>query len=191
VFNQPEIIDDENLVHKTHYENGQLKEQFVLLDGKLHGTYLYYDKSGHLRTRLNFLSAVLYGTSYYFNSAGELVQKAQYKDGKLHGRMCVYENNGLQLVAQYKNNLKNGILTIVNAKKQVICRQPFVEDKLQGISNFFGEQGNLVQLAEYEKGLLHGKLIYYNKEGKEISHQLFEHGEPVNNNEGSSDDHTG
>jgi len=188
VFKNQEILDQESVSNKIYYPTGQLKEQFNLLNDKLHGAYISYSTSVKICARIRFFAGVLHGTSYNYNDNGELLQKAQYKEGRLHGRLCVYDNDMLQLIVQYKNGLKNGFLTIIGPNKHVTCRQQFVNDKLHGLSKFFDEKNNIIQISEYKNGKLHGKLIQYDNQGKEVSSHLYENGELIQNKGDVTDD---
>ena len=92
---------------RTYHENGKLKSEGILKDGKQEGLWIRYFYNGNLSIKGNFKDNKQQGNwmSYYDN--GQLYLDRIYKNGKLEGIWKSYYQNG-QL--NYQWNYKDGEL---------------------------------------------------------------------------------
>ena len=70
-------------VRKEYYDNGQVKEEANLKDGKLEGIGKYYYESGQLWEEGNFKDGKLEGITKTYYENGQLQAELNYSDGKL------------------------------------------------------------------------------------------------------------
>ena len=103
----------------THYFNNskQVKEVFVILNGKRHGDYFEYYENGALKLKLSYKSGLQSGKSFLYNSNGILLREAEFENGLFINKTLEYFENG---------------------KKRMI------EDHSNGSFLFYDEIGNLV-----------------------------------------------
>ena len=79
---------------KEYYENGQLKTEQSLKDGKLEGPFKVYFESGPLRKEGAFKNGKREGTFKTYGENGQRVLEESYKSGKLDGAFKTYYGNG-------------------------------------------------------------------------------------------------
>jgi hypothetical protein len=106
-----EMADKSNGVHYTYHRNNRIKEEFTLLDERLHGIYKKYYSDGKIRQVKHFRGGLLDGTFSAYDIFGIPFFEIEYKSGKFHGEERIYDGRG---VIQHKNTYLNG--KIINSK---------------------------------------------------------------------------
>jgi len=155
-------------VYQEFHENGQLKFEVPLIDGKKEGLGKTYFDDGELKIEaqykndqlngrlvqyyygrtikeVNYKDGKLDGYAIYYSPAKLPTKEGTYKDGKMHGKWKIYEDNGcLRFEYTYQNDIKEG------PYKVFYC------------------SGELETTAYWKDGLPMGLMVSYNKEGDTV-----------------------
>ena len=105
-----------NNITKVYYEDGALKEEFVLESEKKNGFYKSYYKSGNLWIDGYFEDDKPNGkfTEFYENGNVKIVRN--YEDGKLSGQRLFYlEDGSLVEYMEFENEKPNGNLFLMDS----------------------------------------------------------------------------
>lgn len=88
------------------FENGQLKTEEEIKDGKLHGLTSIWHDNGQLEYEIKYKDGLANGKSRLWESTGVLASEAEWKDGKLHGTYKQYYNGNLVEEIEYKEGFR-------------------------------------------------------------------------------------
>ena len=95
--------------HKSHYENGQLKEEGWIKNNKKTAYWKFYYKNGNLKKEGHFLEGFETKYWYFYHKDSSKEKEGHFKDGKQNDWWLFYNNFGvLNFKCQFKNNLENG-----------------------------------------------------------------------------------
>ena len=90
---------------QTYYENGQLKENGEIINGKKLGLWKEFFQDGQLYISSNWEENLRHGvTKVYFENSGNLQTIERYEKGKLNGLMETFYENGNRSIIQYYEN---------------------------------------------------------------------------------------
>lgn len=91
------------------HENGKLKRNFIVKNGKLSGTYKDFYDDGQPEGVYEYKDGVLDGAYISYHRNGKTAFKATYKDGKEEGLLERWNDNGNPSAREeYKNGKLNG-----------------------------------------------------------------------------------
>jgi len=121
----------ENGVHKRWWNNGQLMDRAMYVEGKLNGEYKAWHENGQLWKLGNYVEDKLHGEYKAWHDNGQLMDRAMYVEGKLHG--------------EYKALYDNG---------QLMVQTTYVEGKLHGEYKRWHDNGQLWVQKNYTKGYI-------------------------------------
>ena len=149
-----QVIIIENPLTKTRkrflwHENGRKKSETNLQAGKIHGRWVKWYSNGSIK----------YDSVYH---QGQLVHEASY--AKTITGEKFYTDGRLSISREYKK----GILAL-----ETFYRAGEVVKKI-----FFYPDGKKSDEREYKNGVLHGKSIYWDRDGKKRSETLYRDGKP-------------
>jgi hypothetical protein len=78
-------LEDRNVpytgVCKLFHQNGELKQEREIVDGKNNGYYKVYWENGKLKEEGSFLNNRHHGVFRYYDENGELIVEAEYENG--------------------------------------------------------------------------------------------------------------
>jgi antitoxin component YwqK of YwqJK toxin-antitoxin module len=95
--------------YKTHYDNGQVKMEMKVKNGKKHGKVKIYFENGGLNEIRSYKNNLMHGKWEMYNDNHILVSVARYKNGKKHGKWIIWNDEGMLLYElQYTNGQKTG-----------------------------------------------------------------------------------
>ena len=77
------------------YEDGMLKMELQLEDGRPQGTYVVYYPDGKIAEVRAYYKGQFHGTWRTYNEAGDLVAEANYRDGLKDGPWKVWNDHGV------------------------------------------------------------------------------------------------
>ena len=119
--------------HKIYNKNGELKEEYVVKNGKRHGFYKKYKHE-----KLNVI--------------------CEYKDGKKHGKYIKYHCDQVQKHNQcfYKNDQKHGIYKQWNENGDLNISCMYQNGKKHGLYQEWYDIGGLYISCMYQNGKKHG-----------------------------------
>jgi hypothetical protein len=89
---EPMAVGAKEIVVK--YENGTVRSQETVLNGKKHGASFYHHENGQIYTSILWKEDGRHGSFKVYRADGSLEQWTSYKDGKPHGMFAWYSANG-------------------------------------------------------------------------------------------------
>lgn len=143
LFDVEDVIKTADNIGLTWYDNGKLKEEFYIQDGKRNGQYRYWNENGHLYNVSNYKNGNLDGVYKRFDESGDLVYEAFYKDGNLHGEQKEFLNRKLVRLRNYVNGKLNGKDKCWYESGQLCLEQTWKDDELFGECKEWWSNGNL------------------------------------------------
>lgn len=135
------ILNDNGL-NEIYYENGQLKEKFTNINGKLNGIKSLFYEDGKLCSESSYRHGLQNGPYKHYYATGQLRYEANFKDDKYNGPYKSYHSNG-QL--NYEFYLK--------------------DDEIDGIHKEYYKNGQLKREANFKDGRKIGTLKAYYENG--------------------------
>jgi antitoxin component YwqK of YwqJK toxin-antitoxin module len=133
------------------YDSGEPLAIGNLVDGKEHGILKRFYKNGRLKSVQEYFHGKIINTSTEYYDAVNFLNESLVKsvanydsEGTLHGEQRSYFENGL-------------MESVVN----------YEAGTLQGLKVFFDSEGNKIEEAWYEAGLLHGPYMMMSQDKKE------------------------
>jgi len=91
-YNDKGELDGEKLVY---YENGQLAEKSIYVNGKQEGLSTWYSETGVIIKEFIYENDELNGMSKYYDNKGQLIAEGVYKRGQKHGIWKYYTDGKL------------------------------------------------------------------------------------------------
>ena len=132
------------------YPGGQISSEGTMREGKPDGYWTTYYPSGIKKSegkRTNFLLDSIWA---FYDNKGDTIQKISYMFGKKNGYHIVYSHE-IQ-----KEGRENGV---------VVSRELYVNDKREGISYYYYEDGNIKSEVSYVNGKKQGLTREYDPRG--------------------------
>ena len=136
-----------------HYDNGQLKFQYLVYYGQVHGS----------------------GRIWYED--GKLQCEEEYSNGKLHGLKRAWHHNGvLEAELHYKNGIKDGSYKLwhENGKSREVSL--YVNGGYEGTRTVWYPNGLMKLQCHYRGGVLHGVEKMWHEDGKLQSTKAYARG---------------
>lgn len=95
--------------YSTYFENGQLKMNMKIVEGKKEGKIRIYFENGQLHEIRSYKNNQMHGKWTMYNEQNIKVSVARYNNGKKHRKWKIWNDNGVLLYElQYKNGEKTG-----------------------------------------------------------------------------------
>ena len=153
-FELPDTAEDGRFV--DYYDNGQIKIECDVADGKITGTCRSYYQDGNIAYSLNYVEGLPDGVGffYYDSKANTLRAEVNFEDGKLNGVYKEYYDNGAQ-------------------KSKII----YEDGEENGEAEYYYTTGALKMKGKFKDGKKHGKWIYYDEDGNKIAVEKWKNGE--------------
>jgi antitoxin component YwqK of YwqJK toxin-antitoxin module len=112
--------DFRNGLTKKYYPSGQLKSEYEMKEGKLHGESKAYYENGNLKKIAHWKADKEEGLAQFFDENGVLVSDEMYVNGKLEGPANFYYPNGqVSESVNYSYGKKSGESKIYSEKGQL------------------------------------------------------------------------
>uniref|UniRef100_UPI0025796A99 toxin-antitoxin system YwqK family antitoxin n=1 Tax=Parabacteroides sp. TaxID=1869337 RepID=UPI0025796A99 len=77
------------------YDDGMLKMELYLKDGRPEGTYVIYYPDGKIAEVRSYYHGIFHGEWRTYNEAGQLIGLATYKDGEKDGPWRIWNDKGI------------------------------------------------------------------------------------------------
>jgi len=154
--------------YKSFYASGKKKQQSGYIDNLLSGNYevFYNNKSNSPAVRGAYFAGLKSGIWSRWTLDNKLVSTANYTKGLKNGIYTSFVNNTVYLTLAYKNGLLHGPARRYNIRnKKVIEQGMYLNNQQQGVWKYWGSDGKLTKVANYNNGLLNNKLVRYNENG--------------------------
>ena len=94
-----------------HYDNGYVKAEYYLKDGKKEGTFKRYssDKENLLISEYNFINNIQEGKAVFYFPNSKIQEIQYYENGKRQKSDTVfYESGTIEMITDYKDDKKHG-----------------------------------------------------------------------------------
>lgn len=92
------------------YEDGMLKMELYLKDGRPEGTYVIYYPDGKIAEVRSYYHGIFHGEWRTYNEHGKLIGLASYKEGQKDGPWRIWSDEGKLLYEMfYTNGKKSGV----------------------------------------------------------------------------------
>ncbi len=129
-------------------------EEGTLRNGKRHGTWVvYHDEKQLPFTISNYVDDKLCGIHHEYTTTGQLTLTAGYINNILDGRFARYKNGRILETGFYKNGQYDGLFKRFYEGRNALQQEAAYKDgKLEGISKFYNEKGELMMEYEYKNG---------------------------------------
>jgi hypothetical protein len=88
---------------RTFYDNGNIKEEYKVVNGLIQGNYLLYDNNGGLKKKSTYINDTLNGLTVRYNEIGEVTDSGYYLKGKLNGYYKSFTSRTLTKKVIYDN----------------------------------------------------------------------------------------
>jgi antitoxin component YwqK of YwqJK toxin-antitoxin module len=112
--------------YREFYENGALKLEMTIINGKPEGPYVVYYSNGKPREVRSYLNGQFHGVWRTYNASGNLVSQAEYLNDKKHGRWMVWDDNGiLRYDMEYTKGKKTGTWSVWDEKGHLISEKTY------------------------------------------------------------------
>lgn len=125
-----------------------------MLDGKPNGYWKTYHPNGQIKSEGNRVDFKLDGPWIFYNETGDSLLKVTYIEGVKNGERITYVDGRRSLKEIYLNDQRQGNALRYYASGSISQRTPFVDDSEQGNGFEYSEEGRLITLFTYKKGVL-------------------------------------
>lgn len=105
-YNDKGVLEGEKIVY---YENGQVAEKSIYVNGQIDGISLWYSPEGKVIKEFTYDNGQLQGVSKYYDKDGQLLAEGTYRNDKKHGIWKYYENGKLTVEKDFTTYSKNPI----------------------------------------------------------------------------------
>lgn len=139
---------------KFYYPNGKLSSEGTMINGKPDGYWVTYYLNGVKKSEGNRRNFLLDSLWVFYDEKGDTTEKINYLLGKRNGYY-------------YKFNVKN--VVNVGSKNYVESKELYVNDKKEGLSYYFFENGVIKEVINYKNGKRSGPGKEFNEEGTVIT----------------------
>lgn len=168
------------------YPSGNIKEQYVVINGQKNGPYTFFYENGTIWQTGNYKNDRLESKWLIYNQKGTIKQIANYSEGKREGKQSFYYENGMLMQQffcsrdsiegmveiysdigylveriQHKNNKKHGEYIKLNEFGDTVVFGRFQENLKSGIWKEFYPNGSIAKLTIYQNDTIFGCVNYY------------------------------
>ncbi len=124
------------------YDNGIIKSEGYLVEGKKHGVW------------------------YFYSQQGDTISVNRYEAGVMSGRQKYYENNRLTFVETHVKGAENGERIHYYPNGQIDSQGMIINGKQDGEWRMFHDNGQLEKTLYFEMGNIKGPLLNYHPNGR-------------------------
>ncbi|MDT0688413.1 aspartic peptidase [Salegentibacter sp. F188] len=178
LFSQEEInqLDSESRRHgkwAVNFEGtSQLKFEGIFKHGKEIGKFRFYKKGfdAHPSAILHFKEGVDSVMATYYTQKGEPISTGTIVEQKREGKWIYFHqaSQDTMMIENYKNDQLHGLQKTYFKNGELAEQSLYQDDKKDGESFVYSEEGTLLQHLNFEKGELNGPVTYYNIKGEKI-----------------------
>jgi len=137
-----------------HYDNGQLKFQYLVHYGQMHGSGRIWYEDGKLQCEEEYVNGKLHGLKRAWHHNGILEAEVNYKNGMRDGSYKLwYENEKSREVSTYVNGNYEGarIMRYANGVMRLQCH--YRAGLLHGVEKKWHDDGRIESTKAYARGM--------------------------------------
>ena len=144
------------LEQKWHY-NGQIEEEFQIINGKKEGVYNKWHDNGHKYIECNYINDQKEGLNREWYNNGKKCLEVNYFHDKIEGLYQKWHENGRKkIIVNYINNQKEGLYQEWHSNGKLALEINYVNDKIEGLYKKLDQYGNLEIIVIYTNGIKEG-----------------------------------
>lgn len=150
--------------HNQFNENGVLTCQSHFMNGILDGEMRTFGPSGELQVVSHYVNGIVDGRLQIFDDAGAMVQDSVYRSGVKDGLSRLFFRERLISEQRFKAGKLHGDAISYSEAGDVTSRLSHINGDIEGEA-FFMNEGQVVRMSKYSKGLLEGETSNYDRDG--------------------------
>ena len=141
------------------YPNGNISSEGYIRNGKPDGYWKSYYVTGVLKSEGKRTSYLLDSIWVFYDQTGDITEKISYLLGKRNGYSVRYQNdpvNGMYVYSEelYAGDRKEGVARIYFPGGKIKQTIPYVNGKKDGLSREYDRDGKIITLLEYNNDFL-------------------------------------
>lgn len=149
---------------KKYHKTGQLRYVGSFKNDKPVGEFQYFYDTGEIQRKITHNKNGSYSITFHKTGGPQSVGK--YVNQKKDSTWVYYDLDGYKIASEYfTGGLKNRIAYIFHQNGKIAKEEEFFNDVKEGFSNEYWDDGKKKKTANYIKGSLEGKVVYYNSFG--------------------------
>ena len=140
--------------------------------GELHGEQKTFYPSGAIKTQIVYEDGLLNGLKGLWDEEGNLLEESKYIKGKIEGRHFEKDQEGREIVYNYKNNRREGPhfvyypLDVTEGEKVKAIEAFYKDNKLHGEAVEYDPSGAKISATTYKSGAKDGDAELFHRNGK-------------------------
>jgi len=140
---------------KEYLRNGKLKHELRLSGGKKYETEIQYYPTGELFRERTLINGKRHGLEIDYYKNGKKKAERNYINGKKEGNAKGYHNNGnVQGDWYFEDGVPVKAIIFYRSGERWLEHTDFIAGRLNGISQEYDKEGNLIALREYQEDQL-------------------------------------
>jgi uncharacterized protein len=166
-----------SLYFKSFYEDGILKAEGRLTNGKKQDSWKNYNPQGMLVEDRSFVDGMEAGPQKVFSAEGSLKEEYQCDSNKIIGAYREYFNNGhIMTAGRFDKNGRNGEFDTYYPNDTIQSRAFYINGIITGILLRYGPTGAVMSEEFYDSEGKDVRLIVFDQTGKIMSDLKYEYG---------------
>ena len=120
-----------------YFENGNTRREYEVIKDKKEGIMTDFYPDGKKKSERFFKNDTQTGKTAIYHPNGN-IKEVQYFDNigmREKGDTLWYENGNMEYIAQFSNNMKNGLMTKFDSNQNAIYKAIFKDDSLVKVLN--------------------------------------------------------
>lgn len=115
-----------------YFENGKIRREYEVINEKKEGVMVDFYPDGKKKSDRLFKNDIQIGKTTIYHPNGNIKEVQYYDSNGLRekGDTLWYENGTIEYIAQFSNNMKNGLITKFDSSQHAIYRAVFKNDTL-------------------------------------------------------------
>ena len=112
--------------YREYFENGDLKMEMYIVQGKPDDTYVVYYSNAKIKEVRSYLNGVFNGIWRSYSEQGVLMAQAEYLNGMKHGLWRIWDEQGtLRYEMQYDRGKKTGNWSMWDESGKLISERKY------------------------------------------------------------------
>lgn len=116
--------------YREYWDNGQLKQQMLITDGKMDGQITLWYRTGTIQEIRMYSKGLRNGLWISYDESGAKTGEAWYKDDLKDGLWKIWDEKGvLRYEMLYRKGQKAGLWVMYDESGKKICEKKFSDEK--------------------------------------------------------------
>lgn len=155
-----------NGISREWYLDGKIKYEIDYVCGVIHGMYIQYEEDGSC-IKMPYANDKVEGQMILVSEENKIITKIDYVNDCANGKKYEYRriDGTLERISEYKNDLRNGEVTVFYPDGHLEARSYYVEGKLEGISTCWHPNGQISRISYFHNDLEEGETKTFTETG--------------------------